>query len=570
VKSREEDNLLQSNQPPGYWLWRAFKERLLSRETAVAALFTLGLLLFESLALTIPYGKYALNFERGDYLIALTAFSVITASLVLAALFFRASFTSKRSVRIAYFALFAFAIFFEYGYQNAFSRFSTIEDLRIALSDATYGQWQDSIRMYANWLALIPCVFYAALLVILRHRRSSSWKTLGIVLLVILGFYSVLAPYISGTFATISLNAFFRSTTALPWKWHAPYQGPRETLKTHSDAHPQNNLVFVVDESVRGDHLSINGHARHTTPYLEELLAQGRLLTWGVSSSGATCSASSNNLLLTGMKLSELPDLDYQIRKRPSIFQYAKAMGYRTHYLDGQRQTFWLGTSYDPQYIDDWLPVSYFAGREPYDLDALLARKIVEITDGSTGNFIWVNKRGIHPPYSDDYPDSKAEWQPALTNSELRMDLNKRTEWINSYDNAIKYNLETFIRILDSSRQRSQTFIVYTSDHGQTLGEHGERYTHCGQSPITTQPTEANVPLFLIAPVPILLDTQYRASHANIFATLLDLMNFPKSERRYLYAPSLLDAKRTDSQPRYFYVGGLDQRVFSGPVLFDR
>ena len=52
--------------------------------------------------------------------------------------------------------------------------------------------------------------------------------------------------------------------------------------------------------------------------------------------------------------------------------------------------------------------------------------------------------------------------------------------------------------------------------------------------------------------------------------TLLDLMNFPASERHREYARSLLTAKATDSQPRYFWIGDLSERILGAKLAFDR
>jgi len=175
----------------------------------------------------------------------------------------------------------------------------------------------------------------------------------------------------------------------------------------------------------------------------------------------------------------------------------------------------------------------------------------------------------VHYPYATTFPTtSAAEWQPSDV-TETEMDPVRREQLINTYDNAVKYNLELFFRALAVSEWRNRNLLVYTSDHGQTLSEHGERYSHCGTS-IETAPTEANVPLFIITSERLSADNKFKASHANLFATLLDLMNFPKSERRYQYATSLLDAKAGDSQARYFWVGDLYERAFNGRLLFDR
>jgi hypothetical protein len=62
------------------------------------------------------------------------------------------------------------------------------------------------------------------------------------------------------------------------------------------------------------------------------------------------------------------------------------------------------------------------------------------------------------------------------------------------------------------------------------------------------------------------LDTQYRASHTNIFATLLDLMQYPETERKFAYSTSLLKAKAADSKPRVYYS---DELQFAKQHPFD-
>lgn len=546
---------------------RATKAALLTKETLVAFLFLVGLITFEMTFLTVPFRHYFVNLQRHEYAIGLGALLLIFASWTWAFLFFRASLSSSPAARVVYFALFAIAVGFEYGYQRAFSQFSTVEDLRIALFDATPNQWAGSLIAYGNWLAVIPCAVYAGLLFKFRTRRPRSWLTLGLLLVSLIGFYSAIAPYVSGHFATISLNAFMRTVITSPWKWASGYHGPRDSITYRSERRPQNNIIFVVDESLRGDHLSLNGYSRTTTPYLDELWKQGWLYNWRIAAAGTTCSFGSDSLLFTGMTISDLPDTEFQIRRVPNIFQYAKAMGYHTHFFDGQKESYWLGTSYDKAYVDDWQMASSFASNNPYERDAMIAKKLSQITEKSTGHFIWVIKLGAHYPYDTAFPPSAGEWQPS--ESSERIDPAKKNELINAYDNALKYNLESFFEPLGVSRWNTRNLLVYTSDHGQTLSEHGEKHTHCGTG-MDTFPTEAMVPLFIISRAPLSVDTGYRASHANIFATLLDLMNFPASERHHEYARSLLTAKATDSQPRYFWAGGLNEKTLGTRLSFDR
>ena len=126
---------------------------------------------------------------------------------------------------------------------------------------------------------------------------------------------------------------------------------------------------------------------------------------------------------------------------------------------------------------------------------------------------------------------------------------------MNSYDNAVKYNLGLFFGELFAHGPNKDTAYLYTSDHGQNLKDVPLEAAHCGSSPIM-----AEVPLLLIGGDELSLpeiDTGYKAAHSNIFATLLDLMDFPEEERPTKYNESLLKAKISDSLPRYFYTGSL-------------
>lgn len=543
----------------------SIKTGLFTKETLAALLFLVGLIVYEALVLKVHFRHYFANLQRGEYLIGFGALVIVVASWGWSALFFRASLMSGYATRPVYFFIFTLAASFEYGYQKAFSRFSTVEDLRIALFDTTAQQCLDAIHTYRNWWLILPCLAYAVLLFAFRRNRRTSWGTLALLLAILLALYSVIGPFVSGNFTAISLNAFMRTVIISPWKWARGYRGPRESVAVHSGTRPQNNIIFVIDESVRGDHLSINNYNRATTPYLEQLAQQHWLYNWGIAAAGTTCSFASDSLLFTGINPTQLPDTGFQIRKVPNIFQYARAMGYQNHFLDAQKESFWLGTSHDQTYVDDWQSAASFVSSQRYDRDAVLAKKINEIVQNSTGHFIWVIKLGVHYPYARAFSPTAAEWMPI--DQSVQIDPTRKEEMINAYDDALKYNLESFFQNLAIEKWQRRNILIYTSDHGQTLSEHGEQHTHCGTA-ADTFPTEATVPLFIISRETISVDTGYRASHGNIFATLLDFMEFP-AERHHEYALSLLTAKAGDSKPRYFWAGDPNERVLGVRVKFD-
>src|SRR5262249_18224535 len=65
-------------------------------------------------------------------------------------------------------------------------------------------------------------------------------------------------------------------------------------VKIESRVHPIfNKIVMIMDESVRGDYLSLNGAVYNTTPFLK---ATDHLVNFGVASSGANCSIISRTM----------------------------------------------------------------------------------------------------------------------------------------------------------------------------------------------------------------------------------------------------------------------------------
>ena len=315
-----------------------------------------------------------------------------------------------------------------------------------------------------------------------------------------------------------------------------------------------------MDKSIRGDHLSLNGYPRPTTPYLEQLQQTGVLYNWGISVSSGTASTNSNALLLTG--INQLPDVAQQTRKMPTIFAYAKAMGYHTVYLDLQMNSAWLMTAEDFKLVDEWHSVRDFSQGEEYQVDTNAASWISNKLHSSGGNFIWINKAGGHFPYLERIPPDYAVWQPGLQNE--RYDPLDKVELINTYDNILSYNLENFFRALVRPETLADTTIVYTSDHGQTLSENGETWPQTGPTR-----NEARVPIFIIQADQLKVDTTYKASHQNLFATLLDLMKVPQEKRRFPYAVSLLQATASMSQPRYYIVGDINSQLRSWLYNFD-
>jgi len=561
------------------------------KTVAYAGVFCLCLLIFEFVCLGKQSDPEVLvfvrHFREGNYL-RLLAFLILSfLSVAVTFNFFLAAFASPYRYRGLYFLLFCLTTVGEYSLYKTFGRFSRFLDLETAVFA---GDWKFTLNaaiLYFNYLALIPILVFGFFLIRIKPVRKKGAALFFSVIMLLGGFFFVTSYVTRNLFYTISFSASCRTLVSFPVIWYVGtftegtryrdrimadrprrehYNAPRYLVDFHAQTAPGNNIVFIVDESIRGDHLSLNGYNAITTPFLDELNRKHLIENWGIAVSGTTCSTTSNNLLLTGV--TELPDYDFQVFYRPTIFQYAKAMNYKTFYFDGQVSALWNGKPSDRNFIDLWINAEELHAKvaNNYEIDAEIARRVKEIVRDSTGNFIWINKFGAHKPYTDSYPGAEnvpvkdyrqADYNPAKDPETLRAE----------YDTAITYNLQSFFSEMLREGLAGDTFYLYTSDHGQTLGENGATVSHCSN----TKP-ESIVPLFMIASpdsLPSLLDTNYQATHANIFPTLLDLMNFPPNERKYKYALSLFNAKAADSAPRYYYAGDLHGVDVGGKYPFD-
>jgi len=337
-----------------------------------------------------------------------------------------------------------------------------------------------------------------------------------------------------------------------------------------TDEVPNNNIVFVIDESIRADHLSLNGYQRETTPYLESLAKDGLLINWGTAVSGGTLSQVSYQLMITAStpEMAETRS-DDEINTLPTLFQFAKSRNYRTYIFEGQTHGYWGGNPDDLNYIDtlvsvddlgahdlvDGSMVDYNDRREdsmlkPWLIDGRIAEMVNGIFTRSAGNLIVICKHGAHFPYEKNYVEAMAPWKPIHTMTEqYRLSAAELGDGLqNSYDDAIAYNLDDFFRRLapNYAALPNNTVIVYTSDHGESFFPNG-RSGHG-----TDAREQAMVPLFMMGLRERQPDTAYPATHANIFSTLLDLMAVPGDARGYPYRPSLFATSSSAGVHRYF------------------
>jgi glucan phosphoethanolaminetransferase (alkaline phosphatase superfamily) len=364
------------------------------------------------------------------------------------------------------------------------------------------------------------------------------------------------------------LTSFLRSALHYGFASLREYHGPRDDLPTfHASQRPLDSIIYVIDESVRGSNLSLNGYPRATTPFLQSLETQGLLKNLGICVAASSFSHISNAYLITGHNA--FPDDAFQTARNPTIFDYAKTMGYETIYIDidkGYLSPLVKAARDGPiRSLDWWMTDESFKERR-IDLgttkDLGVASLLSGLLNERGGYFVLINKKGLHFHYRQRYPDDPAStiWKPIMETTEpIDPSTTGREKLINTYDNGIRFQVDEFFRMFVSETINQNYVILYTSDHGQTLAEHGQVYTHLKPDEVIV-----DVPNFLVsgeqfskAGLLAGISPGIRVSHLNNFATLLDLMGVPMSLRARSYDKSIFSLTAEDNRVRYYMSGSL-------------
>lgn len=302
------------------------------------------------------------------------------------------------------------------------------------------------------------------------------------------------------------------------------------------------NIILVVDESISSDFISLDPDTTITP-----ILANNRdiIADFGQASSGHNCSSFSNAILRWGINPTSL----LSVEKLPTIWQYAKAAGFTTTYIDAQKHPGTYGNLMglrETKAIDNIIQfnspqierdINYISN------DFKAAKMAIKITSETKSNFIYINKLGAHFPYEGKYPADFSEHKPHMSLFEP-LGNTTREKLINSYKNAISWNTDGFFKPLTNSGRLQNTVVIYTSDHGQNLLDQGTA-THCNRN--SASPYQALVPLLIMTRDKTLLDifkkasitNKNAASHFNIFPTVLTLMGYPTKPVEQDYTKTL-------------------------------
>lgn len=413
---------------------------------------------------------------------------------------------------------------------------------------------QHGARIAGATLAALPLLF--AIGIAPRRRSALGWKAgLGIPVAVLALFSALLfvrggdgARALPSAWPPLAYGVLY-SVEALT----SPPTAPAEVTMRPGTPRAAGDVVLVIDESIAPVYLDIVDPAGVRSG-LAEAATRGLAHSFGIAAAVTHCSLGSNLTLRHGGTRT-----DYRWRNEagPTIWQYARAAGYRTVYLDGQR----TGGAYQNAMDDaERAAIDRFVQLDDIaleDRDHALAERLAEHLADGVRDLIVVNKVGAHFPVQAKYPEAATRYGPVpdrggfagVVDTASRDGFEDSAEswrrYRNAYRNTIEWNVGGFFDRLFAAGIGNAT-ILYTADHGQDLNERGRAgaSTHCSGDPSAA---EGAVPLVVIAApgargpdwTAAARANRDRASHFQLFPTMLALMGYPGADVMATYGPGL-------------------------------
>lgn len=233
-------------------------------------------------------------------------------------------------------------------------------------------------------------------------------------------------------------------------------------------------VVFVLGESLRPDHLGLNGYERNTTP----LLSQEDVISFPYIYTEQTYTNRSLPHILTR---ADSTDYDRAYREK-SFVNLFEACGFYTVWLANQEAAstyvYFMNECDSLIYANMDKSVYVFDRWTDEDLlphfDRTLQRR-------EEKNLIILHTIGSHWWYNSHFTEEYARYQP-LVKSKVISSCTQE-EMINSYDNTVLYTDYFLSELINRLRDRNAV-LIYQSDHGEALGEDGV-WLHATETPYT-------------------------------------------------------------------------------------
>ena len=414
-----------------------------------------------------------------------------------------------------------------------------IRNITQTSTDEAFDLFSLKLLGYIFLLGLLPSIFVIKVSMqwkSLKHEIFLRLKLLVLSILIIVACLAVFyKPYASffreHKQVRFYSNPVYMVYSSIKYASAMFHENTSQTLKKIGlDAHISVNdierelVIFVVGETARWDHFSLNGYARKTNPLLEK----ENIYNFPQMTSCATSTALSVPCMFSYLAKDDFSPgeagnqenaLDVLTHANVNILwrdnnSSSKGVADRVQYVD------FKNPENNPECDIECRDIGMLSGLKEY---------IDSVPEGDI--LIVLHQMGNHgPAYYKRYPKDFETFKPSCQTAQLEDCSNE--EITNAYDNATLYTdffLSQTIGFLKAYSDRFETAMMYTSDHGESLGESGV-YLH-GLPNFIAPESQTHVPAFLwlgksyhgVDKARLKQTVSEPLSHDNLFHTLLGL-----------------------------------------------
>ncbi|OSM06774.1 putative phosphatidylethanolamine:Kdo2-lipid A phosphoethanolamine transferase [Magnetofaba australis IT-1] len=267
--------------------------------------------------------------------------------------------------------------------------------------------------------------------------------------------------------------AFYSAGKYAGRSWKSRDPGPLRISATHA-ARPTEDpgrdlIIVVVGETVRADHINLNGYGRNTLPQLSQ---EERLVSYANIHSCGTSTAVSVPCMFAFDGRDNFDDT--RAKRTENVLDVLAKAGVNV---------LWRDNNSDSKGVALRVPFEDFrtGERNPHCdevecRDTGLLSGLQEYIDSHSGDFLIVlHQMGNHgPAYYKRYTAEFEHFKPACPTAELSECTDPQI--VNAYDNAIVATDNFLARAIDLLKHNDgefETALLYISDHGESLGEKG-------------------------------------------------------------------------------------------------
>lgn len=269
------------------------------------------------------------------------------------------------------------------------------------------------------------------------------------------------------------------------------------------------NIILIVIDALRADHLGCYGYKRNTSPNIDKLAKEGVMFTQAIAAAGFTVESVPSILAGTyspthqvysfgGLRNPSVKTLAWELAKR----------GYRCFLWSNHVPVSFLDIKdgFQGIYVCSLNEENY----QPVINDHQLTVKVVDWLKAHKDSpfFLYIHYHGSHAPYRPPEPyksmylhdkfRDKPEFVPI---SPFKFDneaydgsgvipyvvaennITDPNYYISQYNGAISYTDTQIGQLIDGLKElglEKNTMIILTADHGEMLGEHNVYFNHHG------------------------------------------------------------------------------------------